>query len=166
MNLLDAIESVLADAKLFLGQLSTQEYCHPIVSLQSSTIGQHTRHFIEFYQCLIAQQREGKVNYDLRKRNLQIETDPLCASQSIDQILVDLKRLDFDRALDQYTWLQTESIPTTTIRELLYNVEHTIHHLAIIRIGLCELCPSLVLPGNFGVAPSTVNYRKETTLSL
>ena len=39
----------------------------------------HTRHIIEFYQCLIEQASEGQINYDSRKRDVRIESDPAFA---------------------------------------------------------------------------------------
>ncbi|MDX1476670.1 MAG: hypothetical protein R3301_03155 [Saprospiraceae bacterium] len=45
-------------------------------------------------------------------------------------------------------------------RELIYNIEHTIHHLAIIKIGLAIIAPDIPLPAHFGVAPSTVKYKQ------
>jgi hypothetical protein len=46
-------------------------------------------------------------------------------------------------------------------RELAYNLEHTIHHMAMIRIGIGETSSHLVLPENYGIASSTIKHRKE-----
>ena len=53
----------------------------------------------------------------------------------------------------------SDNIATSMQRELVYNYEHCLHHLAIIRIGLSVIQPSLILPNHFGVAPSTLAYR-------
>ncbi|MBL4624563.1 MAG: hypothetical protein JKY42_05430, partial [Flavobacteriales bacterium] len=45
-------------------------------------------------------------------------------------------------------------------RELLYAFDHTVHHLAIVRIGLQLNFSHIVLPQNLGVAPSTIKYRE------
>jgi hypothetical protein len=45
------------------------------------------------------------------------------------------------------------------ITEIAYNLEHTIHHMALIRVGLHEL-GDITLDDSYGVAPSTLKYRK------
>jgi hypothetical protein len=45
-------------------------------------------------------------------------------------------------------------------RELMYNIEHTIHHLAIIKIGLNAVAPQIALSEHFGVAPSTIRHKQ------
>jgi hypothetical protein len=40
----------------------------------------------------------------------------------------------------------------------VYNVEHAIHHMALIKVGLKEVCPAVKIPADFGVAVSTVKY--------
>ena len=60
--------------------------------------------------------------------------------------------------------LQNESadnleIDTNFYREALYNIEHTIHHMALIRVGIKEVS-SITLPEYFGVAPSTIQHKK------
>ena len=54
-----------------------------------------------------------------------------------------------------------ETIVTTTyFREIIYNTEHTIHHLALIKVGLIELNINIVNP-EFGMAYSTIKYKAE-----
>jgi hypothetical protein len=43
-------------------------------------------------------------------------------------------------------------------RELVYNIEHAIHHMALIKIGLRAEFSSVIIPDSFGVASSTLRY--------
>jgi hypothetical protein len=51
------------------------------------------------------------------------------------------------------------NIQTNFEREIAYNLEHTIHHMALIRVGVTETA-ALQVPDEFGVASATVKYRK------
>ena len=44
-------------------------------------------------------------------------------------------------------------------REVMYNLEHAIHHHALIKVAIIHFT-DLDLPDSFGVAPSTMEYRK------
>lgn len=55
----------------------------------------------------------------------------------------------------------TTTIATTFERELVYCLEHTIHHQALIKVGLKELNLEGFLDGHFGVAPATLRFREE-----
>ena len=55
---------------------------------------------------------------------------------------------------------EPEKIETNYYREILYNLEHTIHHMALIRVGLGEIGRILV-DEDFGVAPSTIKFRQQ-----
>jgi hypothetical protein len=44
-------------------------------------------------------------------------------------------------------------------RKILYNLEHTIHHMAMIRVGITELIQA-ELPDHHVVASSTVKNRR------
>ena len=161
MNLTSGSVSVLNDAKFYLQKISASEYAQPIPLIFDSSIGTHTRHFIEFYQCLIAQAESKNVNYCLRKRDLNIEENPEVALQAIDDIISQLENLDLETPITINTSVADDtSIQSSIGRELYYNFEHCIHHLALIKVGLKIVCPNMELPDHFGFAPSTIQHRK------
>jgi hypothetical protein len=43
---------------------------------------------------------------------------------------------------------------------LVYNIEHAVHHMAIMKIGIREVADYINLPDNFGIAVSTLRYRE------
>ena len=51
------------------------------------------------------------------------------------------------------------AVTSSYYRELIYNLEHAIHHMAYIRIGV-ECLGTIILPKEFGIAPATNRYRK------
>ena len=53
-----------------------------------------------------------------------------------------------------------EKISTNYFREIAYNLEHTIHHMALIRVGLREL-GDIPVDDSYGVASSTIKYRQQ-----
>jgi hypothetical protein len=166
MNLIEVVVSTLSQVKVYLQQLPASSYSRPLDLLSGASIGQHTRHILEFYDCLIAQHETGEVNYDIRERDNQIETDPQFAMSVIDRICEVLPACDPDQVLILAHGYDTAGdqlvrVKTTFARELVYNVEHAIHHLAMIKIGLKILSPAMKLPSEFGVAPSTIRHKNK-----
>ncbi len=51
------------------------------------------------------------------------------------------------------------SIPSNYRRELLYNLEHCIHHQAMIRAALQQY--AVEVGAGFGIAHSTLEYKKQ-----
>ena len=159
--------SILDDVRFYLTAIPADLYHAPLEVLSGSTIGQHTRHIIEFYTCLIEQSRQEEsceINYSSRQRDYLIETVPEHALLVLDQIAGNLPLIDLlkpcslnadEHGSDNIT------VSSTIGRELIYNIEHTIHHLAIVRIALYSTLPPLKLPDHFGIAPSTIRYRTE-----
>lgn len=157
---------VLHDARAYLDYLDPALYAMEQDLLFGASIGQHTRHFIEFFQCLLDQTgaAEPRVDYALRKRDLKLESSPATAVRAIDALILRLEAIATNPSCtlacsehfaDQQVWVHSN-----LERELIYNIEHTIHHLAIVKIGLAAIAPNIELPAHFGVAPSTVRYKQ------
>lgn len=154
----------LFELKELLQNLSEEQYSRPSDMLSGASIGQHFRHILEFYYCLIEALDTGMVNYDNRKRNKQIETNPSAAKTAIDNII---SVLDSGMECTDLTLLgsfgvmgdQVVSISSSVYRELAYNLEHSIHHQALIKVGLKEQGMECLIGPGFGVAPATVRFK-------
>ena len=158
-----AIHNVFLQLTASVGQLTDEQYVHQCQTLTGATIGKHVRHVIELFQSLQNGYEHGIVNYDSRKRDIRIENEKQLALSLLNEIRADLNKKDKDLSLE--TSYDEDSgevvfIKTNYNREIVYNLEHAIHHMALIRIGINEVS-SVKLPENFGVAPSTIRYRQE-----
>lgn len=163
MELTRAVNNVFLQLENTLDQLNNEEFSKPCTTLFNNTIGQHVRHIIELFQCLENGYDGAIVNYEKRKRDTRIETDKTVASGLLREIYNDLNRPDKPLVLEACYDDLCENpirIPTNYFREIAYNLEHTIHHMALIRVGINEVT-NLQLPEDFGVASSTVKYRKQ-----
>lgn len=163
MQLQQAVNNVFVQLAGTLDQLTQQEYVQPCSTLFNNTIGQHVRHIIELFQCLETGYDAGMVNYEKRRRDLLIESDKDFATRLLQEIFTNLSRTNKELVLEaMYDEHATEPITISTnyYREIAYNLEHTIHHMAMIRVGVNEVS-AIILPEDFGVASSTVKYRKQ-----
>jgi hypothetical protein len=149
------IVNLLEQLKYVFSTLTNEQYSTPVKALSRATIGQHTRHILEFYIELYKGYDNGIVDYDKRLRNHVIESDKFFALNVINEIIDDLHRPDKQLILQ----VEFGDITTNYFRELIYNMEHTVHHMALIRIGV-ESISDIVVPNEFGVAASTLKYRQ------
>jgi hypothetical protein len=158
--LIPAIYKTLNELSDLVSQLSDEDFCFPCHDLSNATIGEHTRHIIEMFQCLQNQYEIGVINYDDRKRDYLIQTNTAFAKNSIDAILARVdkpnKKLQLQQIVDEEELL----IESNYQRELLYNLEHCIHHQALIKVAILQL-KTIEIDENFGVARSTIEYRKQ-----
>jgi len=165
MTINNVAERVLRDAEIYLDDIDNDIYSMPLDLLFGASVGQHTRHFIEFYSCLLTQidSTPRVVNYSKRERDLAIETDASVAKRQIAVIAQKLRSLSDNHvcSLECDDHVGETPVNSNLERELLYNIEHTIHHLAIIKIGLAAVAPAIELPEHFGVAPSTIRHKQK-----
>lgn len=146
-----------------LNDIESSVYKDPLQPLHYGTVGQHVRHITEFYLCALKGHENGVVDYDARKRNLLIEIDKDFTIETLENVKQQLQTSKLDRNLilkSKFGGDDTMEIASSFFRELTYLIEHTIHHLAIIKIGLNEVYPQINIPRNFGVAHSTIRYQR------
>ncbi|NME67684.1 DinB family protein [Flammeovirga aprica] len=152
-----------------LTQLSEEQYVAQLDLFNGSSIGQHSRHIIEFYQCLQASfEQECSVCYEDRKRSLAIECDLKAAVSTVEETMKWLKSIhepfySMNLVVRDYQndVMNEWSTPTTLAREVHHCNEHAVHHLAIIKIGLQHYFSDVVIAEQVGVAKSTTAYQKE-----
>lgn len=162
MHLQQAISNVFVQLNDSIDQLSNEQYIQPVQTLSNATIGQHVRHIIELFLCLETGYQNGTVNYEKRKRDYAIETNKALAVQLLHSIVAGLgkpnKTLILEAGYDDLSE-DVVIIETNYLREVVYNLEHTVHHMALIRVGITTLS-AITLPEGYGVAASTIKYRQ------
>lgn len=157
MHFFSYTQTLFHQLQLLLRQVTPAQYAQPLAVLHNSSIGQHLRHVIEFFEELEKGYESGTVNYDCRQRHLLSQTDPLHAAGRLSGIASTLNRPDKNLQLAvTYHLKEPENVllATTYYREWVYNIEHTIHHMALIKAGVQTL-ENIVLPASFGMAVST-----------
>jgi len=156
---------ILTEQQNLLRKITAKMYTHNIPSLDGATIGGHTRHIIEFLEILLNSYHTNQINYDERQRNLDLEKNPEQAIQAISEILSGINLPNKNLIMHQTVGNVSLEIPTNFFRELLYNIEHCIHHQALIKVAFNEIKMSHLLKKNFGIAPSTIQYRETQNLN-
>ncbi|NHA05135.1 DinB family protein [Mucilaginibacter sp. HC2] len=162
MKLKKPIINLLEQLEFVIDHLTNEQYTQPVKLLSHSSIGQHTRHILEFFIELYKGYESGLVDYDKRIRNHAIESDKNAAISALHQIADQLVRPDKSFVLQVEYGAEVDhraEVVTNYLRELVYNMEHTVHHMALIRIGV-NAVSEIDIPEEFGVAASTLKYRK------
>jgi hypothetical protein len=144
-----------------LSALTDEQYNKKVIHLGNSSIGAHTRHIIELLECTIKGYSTGEVDYFNRTRNFLLETDKTLALSSLQKL--DTLTMLSDKALyllvEQIdVELELQKVTTTYFREIIYNTEHIIHHLALIKVAVIDMDLDILEPG-FGIAYSTIKYQ-------
>lgn len=159
----------LKQAEALLNRLDDALFSQPVANFYGSSVGGHLRHCLEHYLSFLAGMESGKVDYDDRKRDVELETVTRKAIAVSGQVAVRLERLleaeapvgllvKMDCGCEEIEWQ-----PSTIGRELQFLVSHTVHHYAMIG-GICRAL-DVELEEDFGVAPSTIRHRAEMEAS-
>jgi hypothetical protein len=158
--LIPSINNSLNELVDLLNQLTEEEYSKSCFELSGASIGEHTRHIVEMFQCLNQNYDLGIVNYDKRERNILIQTKADFAIQMILDIKNSITKENKNLELQQMIDGSAIKIQSNYHRELLYNLEHCIHHQALIKVAILKY-ENVAVDENFGVARSTIEYRKQ-----
>jgi hypothetical protein len=161
-DLIDFINSNLTQLGQSISLIEKKDYLEKRKILSGASIGSHIRHILELFVELEKGYESGLVQYEARARDKDLETDPLLAASMIEKISASLlkpnKHLKLSFCFDLAS-NKTSYVSTNYWRELAYNLEHMIHHMAIIRIGFSEIT-NYSVPADYGVAFATLQYRK------
>jgi len=145
-----------------LSRLTDEQYNKKVFHLANATIGGHARHIIELVQCAVKGYQSGKIDYENRLRDFELETKKHIAQEALLNLLTNLEQEDKHLILydvdDNPKAIQP--ISTTYFREVVYITEHTIHHLALIGVALKEMKLELT-DQSFGMAYATIKFNQE-----
>ena len=141
-------------------------YSKPLDIFNQSTFGKHFRHIYDFFFCLSNQCQYKEVDYAARNRESKIESDREYVIKSFASIKDLIGKLNEDEEISVYADFELSDgdrpkVKTTIGRELMYAYDHAVHHLAIIKIGLKSLDPSIPIDETLGVAASTTQHHYE-----
>ncbi|WP_159467025.1 hypothetical protein [Dyadobacter sp. 3J3] len=165
MKLQDVSIEILSQLAQMTQQFSQEEYTRPLDLLSNNSVGRHLRHILEFYDLAARAATSGKLNYDKRERNLALENSPREAVSKMKELIALIRITKDDMVLKLEASYSSDErndvkITTTFYRELLYNVEHAVHHMAIIAIAVKVDFKHIRLSENFGIAYSTVKHQQ------
>jgi len=165
MAIKEACQSILNQVSEVIEQISDDDFTRPVLAFNGATVGQHFRHALEFFQCLMNGVDTGIVSYDKRQHDKGIETSKLLALDAINKSSIFMEHCDLDKTIElQVSYHQDNDsevlVSSNMAREITYNIEHMVHHMALVKIGIKEVCPYVNLPSEFGVAISTIKYHK------
>jgi len=134
-----------------------------------AAIGPHLRHCLDHFRCLLDGLGTGRVDYDARARDAELERDPGRFCRALGAIASELDRLD-TQTLDRPLVVQQTAAPgrppaataSSLGRELVFLSSHVIHHLEIMRRILQGF--GLELPEPVALAFSTAAHRERLAL--
>lgn len=155
-------QKLLSEIATVINQLNKDDFSQNLPILNGNSIGKHIRHILDLFDCLL-DSKNGIINYDERKRNPETEIDKAIALLKINQINERIQALNLTEKVILRQNLNHSfcEINSSIERELLYNIEHSVHHSAVIRIGIENNFGYVQLPENFGVAYSTISHREQ-----
>ncbi len=171
MNCIEGNKKIIGQIINVLQLIDNQTYAQSLDIFKGASIGQHFRHIIDFYLCLLKGMESGVIDYASRDRNPNIEVDAHYAQAAFQQVFHAIEQISESQPLQiigdfsDHSHAGRPLLHSSAGRELMFAHDHAVHHLAIIKIGMQTVAPYLELNSNLGVAPSTVKYRSETPLA-
>jgi uncharacterized damage-inducible protein DinB len=165
MEIISNSSSILNQLIDLIKSLSREEYTNQLKVLNGSTVGQHVRHVLEFYIEFEKGYKIGTIAYDNRIRNLEFEVNQELVIRELQNIINQLNNhnLEKDLLLESNHGLSNKDIvksKTSCRREIVYVLDHAVHHLAIIKIAMQVAYSHIELNTNLGIAPSTLRNNK------
>lgn len=148
----------------FITGLSDEAYKKAPKPLFNSSIGQHLRHILDVYMALMNSDNITEINYDIRRRGLDLETVRSEGLRELNLIHKWLSALNPDvltlpisiRSEVSVCSEQSAQMASSMGRELCFASSHLTHHLALMA-AIAKFLGHEV-NDEFGVAPTTATF--------
>lgn len=160
---IEALEQVLSLVRAAKGALYTE-----VPAAVAYGTGRHVRHILDHYVALQSGLDSGHVDYDKRCRDSDVETDSSVAEQRIIALIHWLgENVAADIKLNMKTEISVSNQHHVTVnsslrRELVYLLNHTLHHCAYASLILRLL--GVNTDAHIGIAPATSSYLRANGL--
>ena len=143
-----------------LSRIGDETYVWKPTGGASGSIGAHVRHVLDPVKVLVDRPRQKTVTYDRRERDTLVEQSRQAGIEALRRARYRLSAF-LDMPLDEMLTLEALvehgqppiAVPTSLARELVFALQHTIHHQAIIAVLLQQI--GVATPSRFGYAPAT-----------
>ncbi|MDX1737457.1 MAG: hypothetical protein R3261_04435 [Alphaproteobacteria bacterium] len=156
---LDQVEEILIAVQDLPDQEKTNLYIY-------DGVGRHIRHILDHVQALLQARQSGHLDYNARNRSHLMEVDAANAYSILKNIHKDCDhKWDIGMALTVVSEIDTKetrnhAFQSNMAREILYVINHTLHHTAYIKLlargrGVC-------LADVIGIAPATASYMRKS----
>lgn len=178
MALIKSSSDSLSQVELIVN-LSNEFYCNN-GNVPSAPIGKHVRHVLDHFFVLKNGLVNGDYNYNHRRRDNAVEQSASVALNEIDElrewlndISLELHEAHRDNALETNALMEPIKITSEVdfdeeknvamassfFREMLYVINHTIHHVAFMTLVL--RVHGIHVPENIGLASATASYERK-----
>jgi len=161
-----ALAGCLMDMATLLDGTSDLDYLSRPDGGVSGSVGAHVRHCLDHVRAVLGAAAGGLLSYDCRERDTAIEHKRTLGILALRQEGARLEGMG-GRPADQPVRLEAlidcaggaVEVSLSLGRELVFVLQHTIHHQAIVALLLGAR--GIAIPLRFGYAPSTVRRRAE-----
>lgn len=159
---------VIEQGEQFLQTVSASSYNKVLTPYFNSSSGEHMRHILDHFISLMNGYKSGLVDYDLRNRKSNIESDHHKALLQLTELKQWILTLDVNTLGDALT-IKTEVsvfekkpalLESSLARELIFVTSHAVHHFSIISIAM--QLQDISIDESFGIAPATATYLRNT----
>jgi uncharacterized damage-inducible protein DinB len=167
MNCKQGTDIILRQMTGLLEKLDEDIYAKPLELFNGSSIGQHFRHVLDFYDCLFKGLAAGRIDYTGRQRDVRMEQEPLYAACIMEAYARQAAEVEESHTVEILADFSSDfneerpAVQSTVARELMFAYDHAVHHLAMIKMGLKVTANKVEVNPEIGVAPSTLKHWKE-----
>ena len=132
----------------------------------ATPVGAHLRHVIEHYEALLSPAEPGRIDYDQRPRDRELERQPAVARARLEALQARLRQwtdLQLDaplqvRGLGGLAGDFEFAVESSVGRELVFVAGHAVHHYALLQSHCAQ--HGIFINAQFGRAPATVAHER------